>query len=151
MARYTVRTGSSIYLNFTNSSDITKLRDAQRSIYLQVYYGNRDAEVIRTLNLIPTIASQFKGLVGGVAEFASLLGDFAETAAADYKKSVLDGINSGYYFFNSLKWDPNYISVKVTAPCNNMYDNNTGKYIRYINGTPFVTSKTRSDGVTITF
>lgn len=154
MARFTVKNAPNMVLTFTTSSqgNIRTLRDLQRKLWLQVHYGNEDAEIIRLMNLIPTIASEFKGAVGTVGEFASMLGDYAEEAAAAQKTSILNGINEGYYFFDGLTWDSRYISMKVEVPTKQLVDSqNNYKHIRYISGTGWIISKTNSDGITITF
>ena len=150
--RYKSTTVSNAILNITSLQQLKDYQRAQMEKWLAVDSGNNEAEVIRLLNALPTLATLFKGTLG-IPSLISTLGAYAEEAAATRKSEFLTELNDGYQFFKTQvqQWDSNFVSMKLSVPIVRITDTQNGGYVQAIRGTGYVISKTNSQGITITF
>ncbi|MFY3791223.1 hypothetical protein ACOQFO_05915 [Ureibacillus sp. MALMAid1270] len=150
--RYTSTTVSDAVLNITSLQQLKDYQRAQMEIWLAVDSGNNEAEVIRLLNALPTLATLFKGTLG-IPALISTLGGYAEEAAETRKSEFLTELNDGYQFFKTQvqQWDSNFVSMKLSVPMVRVTDTQAGGYVQAIRGKGYVISKTNSQGITITF
>lgn len=151
MARYKLLGAGEATLNITSLQQLKDYEDVQMEIHLAVSLGNDDAQVIRLLNTIPTLATLFKGTLG-VGDIISTLGGYAEEAADKQKKEFLDGLRAGYKFFGKQieQWDSNFVSMKLKVPMIRVVDTKTKGEVKAIYGTGYVYSKTDRNGLTFT-
>lgn len=150
MARYVSTVANSTTLSIASLQQLKDYQDTQRELYITVSQGNNDAALIRLLNTVPTLATLFKG-TAVIGDIASILGGYAEEAAAAQKTAFLNGLYDGYLFFKNQvdNWDSNYPSMKVVVPMAKVLDSKTGDHVNYIRGTGYVYSKTHKDGTVI--